>query len=110
VENAEWFYAGASSIVFTNCECPTLRFSTDWYKRTFVPEVYRHSIGVLDTAGNLVMHVGTYGNADSDGITAAHSNKVSTTDDYMVFDDCGERLTVLRLGYHAEETVPIAGR
>ncbi len=119
VEGAEWLYAGASPIVFTGCECPTMRFSTDWYRRTFVPEAYRHSIGVLDTAGNLVMHVGRYGNLDSadgpksmipaggDGVAIAHNNKVSATDDYLVFDDCGERLTVLKLNYHAEETVPI---
>jgi hypothetical protein len=29
---------------------------------------------------------------------------ISGTDNYLVFDDWGERLVVLKLGYHAEET------
>ena len=31
------------------------------------------------------------------------------TDNYLCFDDWGERLVVLRLNYHAEETVGIGG-
>ncbi|MBA4387330.1 MAG: hypothetical protein C0404_05070, partial [Verrucomicrobia bacterium] len=65
IEGAEWLYAGASPIVVASCSCPTMRIHTDWYKRTFVPEQYRHSIGVVDTAGNLVLHIGQYGNFDS---------------------------------------------
>ncbi len=121
VEGAEWLYAGASPIVrLQPCTCPTMRAYTDWYKRSFVPEAYRHSIGVLDTNGNLVMHIGRYGNLDSgsgaksaipiggDNIAIAFNSFVSATDDYLVFDDHGERLTVLKLDYHAEETAPIA--
>jgi hypothetical protein len=120
VEGAEWLYAGASPIVrLQPCTCPTMRAYADWYKRSFVPEAYRHSIGVLDTNGNLVMHIGRYGNLDSgsgaksavpiggDNIAIAFNSFVSATDNYLVFDDHGERLTVLRLGYHVEETAPI---
>jgi hypothetical protein len=32
------------------------------------------------------------------------------TDNYLVFDDYGERLVVLRLDYHAEETAQVAAR
>jgi hypothetical protein len=35
------------------------------------------------------------------------SRFVSATDNYLVFDDWGERLVVLKLAYHAEETVGI---
>ena len=96
-----------------------MRFYTDWYKRTFVPEAYRHSIGVVDTAGNLVLHIGRYGNFDSgngpqsripvggDGIAITFNRFVSSTDNYLVFDDHGERLTVLKLNYQAEEIVGI---
>ncbi|MBA4389092.1 MAG: hypothetical protein C0404_14010, partial [Verrucomicrobia bacterium] len=118
-EGAEWLYAGASPIVPGGCSCPTQRLHLDWYKRTYVPEAYRHSIGVLDTAGNLILHVGRYGNWDSwsgpnskipvggDGIGIYIARFISGTDNYLVFDDKGERLVVLKLNYHAEETVEI---
>ncbi|MBA4387618.1 MAG: hypothetical protein C0404_06525, partial [Verrucomicrobia bacterium] len=60
VEGAEWIYAGASPIVASSCSCPKQNFYLDWYKRSFVPEQYRHSIGIVDTAGNLILHVGRY--------------------------------------------------
>jgi hypothetical protein len=119
VEGAEWLYAGASPIVSTGCTCPTLRAHTDWYQRTFVSEAYRHSIGVVDTNGNLIMHIGRYGNYDSwhgpqskipvggDGIGLLVPRMMSGTDNYLCFQDWGERLVVLKLNYHAEEIVPI---
>jgi hypothetical protein len=122
VEGSEWLYAGASPVVEGGCTCPTLRFHTDWYKRTFVPEAYRHSIGILDTNGNLIMHLGRYGNFDSglgadskipvggDNIAMLMPRFVSGTDDYLVFYDWGERVAVLKLNYHAEELVPITAR
>ncbi len=122
VEGAEWFYAGASPIVNHSCSCPTMRHHTDWYKRSFVPEAYRHSIGVLDANGNLIMHLGRYGNFDSgsgpksripvggDNIAVTFVRFVSGTDNYLVFEDHSERLVVLKLNYHAEETVGIAAK
>jgi len=123
VEGAEWFYAGSSPIVPPmHCSCPTLRGYLDWYKRSFVPESYRHSIGVLDTNGNLILHIGRYGNLDSadgprsmipiggDQIGICANRFISATDNYMVFDDNGERVTVLKLNYHAEETASIGDK
>jgi hypothetical protein len=87
-----------------------------------VPEGYRHSIGVVDTAGNLILHVGQYGNFDSGegakslvpvvgyGIGMFLPRFISGTDNYLVFDDWGERLPVLKLNYHAEETAAIGVR
>ncbi|MBA4389165.1 MAG: hypothetical protein C0404_14425, partial [Verrucomicrobia bacterium] len=122
VEGTEWLYAGASPIVYHSCSCPTMRHHTDWYKRTFVPEAYRHSIGVLDSNGNLVLHIGRYGNLDSasgsqgkipvggDGVAITFCRFVSGTDNYLVFEDHGERLVVLKLNYHAEQTVGISAQ
>jgi hypothetical protein len=117
IEGAEWTYAGASPIVPADpCSCPTQRLHLDWYKRVYVPESYRHSIGILDTAGNLIMHLGTYGNYDSgfgaksripvgaDNIAFYVPRHVSGTDNYLVVADYGERLVVLKLNYHAVET------
>ncbi|MFC1672210.1 hypothetical protein ACFL01_03645, partial [Planctomycetota bacterium] len=119
VTGAEWFYAGASPIVPGGCTCPTMRAHLDWYKRTFVSESYRHSIGVLDSNGNLIMHIGTYGNYDSwhgpkskikvggDEIGLFIPRMISGTDNYLCFQDWGERLAVLKLNYHTVETTPI---
>lgn len=122
-QGAEWFYAGASPIVpLGNCCCPTMRAGLDWYKRSWVPEQYRHSIGVVDTSGNLILHVGRYGNLDSgdgpksqipvggDNIAMSCVRFVQLTDNYAVFDDNGERVAVLKLNYHAEETTGLGGK
>jgi hypothetical protein len=116
VQGTEWLYAGASPIIAGGCSCQTMRHHTDWYKRSFVPEAYRHSVAVLDTAGNLVMHIGRYGNFDDAGrmkpgtpdIPMTAVRFVSATDNYLAFADYGERRVILRLEYHAEETVGIA--
>ncbi len=114
-----WMYAGATGIVAEHCDCPQMRASLDWYKRSFVPEVYRHSIGILDTNGNVITHVGRYGNFDSDGrpgsrvppggdgVALIRGVYVSTTDNYFVIEDWNQRLIVVRLHNHAEEAVPI---
>jgi hypothetical protein len=119
VEGAEWIYAGASPIVAEHCDCPQMRAWLDWYKRSFVPEAYRHSVGVLDCAGNLILHVGQYGNFDSgnaggkrirvegDGVATTMARYVSGTDDYLCISDWGQALIVAKLDYHAEETAPV---
>ncbi|MBA4387744.1 MAG: hypothetical protein C0404_07170 [Verrucomicrobia bacterium] len=118
-DGAEWLYAGASPIMPGGCSCPTQRLHTDWYKRSFVPEKYRHSIGVVDTAGNLILHIGQYGNIDSgygpaskvpvggDGIAFSDARMLSGTDNYLCFSDRGERIVVLKLNYHAEASVSV---
>ncbi|MBA4388967.1 MAG: hypothetical protein C0404_13380 [Verrucomicrobia bacterium] len=119
IEGTEWLYAGASPILHAGCTCPSSRFYLDWYKRSFVPESYRHSIGILDTNGNLIMHVGRYGNFDSapggkdgakpggDDIGITSARYLGGTDNYLCFEDWGERIVVLKLNYHAEETAGI---
>jgi hypothetical protein len=122
IEGAEWIYAGMSPLmIISGCSCPSSRPHLDWNGRSFVPETYRHSIGVLDPNGNLITHIGTYGNFDSgngkksripvggDNIALNLVRFVSGTDNYLVMDDWGERLTVLRLDYHEEAVAPITG-
>lgn len=121
-EGSEWIYAGAAPIVAEHCDCPQMRASLDWYKRSFVPEAYRHSIGVLDGNGNLITHIGQYGNFDSgnaagmkikvdgDGIATTLVRYVSATDDYLCISDWAQRIIVAKLNYHAEETAAITVR
>jgi len=120
VEGAKWLYAGASPIKESGCNCPQMRACLDWYKRSFVPEAYRHSIGVLDTNGNLILHIGRYGNLDSgdgaksripvggDNIAMSFCENVAVTDNYLCYDDFCERVAVLKLNYYAVETAGIA--
>jgi hypothetical protein len=118
VEGAEWIYAGASPIVAEHCDCPQMRVWLDWYKRSFVPEAYRHSVGILDTSGNLILHIGQYGNFDSgngpgslvpvtgaDGLATTLIRYVSGTDNYLCVSDWGQRIILMKLNYHAEDTV-----
>ena len=121
-EGAEWMYAGVSPVRFRGCNCPSPRFCTDWYKRTLAPEAYRCSIGVLDANGNLIMHIGQYGNLDSgdgpkskipvggDGIGVFHPRAVAATDNYLAFSNWEEWVTVMKIAYHAEETAGILGK
>jgi sugar lactone lactonase YvrE len=107
-EGAEWLYAGSSPIVADHCDCPQMRVWLDWFKRSFVPEAYRHSLGILDTNGNLIMHVGEYGNFDSGNtLDTTMFRFVSGTDNYMAIADWGHRIIVARLNYHAEETIGV---
>jgi hypothetical protein len=120
MEGVDWMYAGASPIVVSQpCSCFQLRAHLDWYKRSYVPEVYRHSVGILDSNGNVIMHLGRYGNFDSvpggkDGakpggtdIGMTSVRYISGTDNYLAFEDWGEKMVVLRLEYHAQETAPV---
>jgi hypothetical protein len=119
VDGAKWLYGGVSPVQYSGCTCPTSRFCVDWYKRIFLPEGYRHSIGVVDSNSNLILHIGSYGNFDSwqgpksrikvggDGLGIFVPRFVSATDNYIVFFDWAERLAVLKMAYHAEETVKI---
>ena len=117
VQGAEWMYSGVTPVSAAGCTCPSSRPHLDWFKRSYLPEAYRHSIGIVDTGGNLIMHVGTYGNHDDalamrknpDDIRMTLPRFISGTDNYVCFDDWGERLVVLRIGYHAEETAGIEG-
>lgn len=110
VEGVEWIYAGYTPGSPTGCTCPASRAHLDWFKRSYIPEAYRYSIGILDTAGNLIMHLGRYGNLDdvlkmkpgSQDIPLTLPRFISGTDNYLAFDDWGERLVVLKLTYHAE--------
>jgi hypothetical protein len=92
-----------------------MRIHTDWYKRTFVPEAYRHSIGILDANGNLIMHLGKYGvygeGNDREGskndIRMSMVRFVSGTDRYICFEDWHAQVIVLKVAYHAVETTSI---
>jgi len=49
------------------CVCLFSRLDADPYGRVFAPDCFRFRVNVLDSAGNLIVKVGKYGNADDAG-------------------------------------------
>ena len=68
LEDSEWTYPGVGRVQWgMDCQCWNSRFDLDLFARSFAPEWDRFRIAVLDTNGNLITRIGTYGNVD-DGV------------------------------------------
>ncbi|MHC4916515.1 MAG: hypothetical protein ACYTGB_13595, partial [Planctomycetota bacterium] len=138
VEGAEWFFGGVGwhgKNHGLGCGCRNTRFALDYFGRTFAPEMDRYSVAVLDTAGNLILRIGTYGNVDDgkplvaeggppttraiggDEVALMHAAYTAVHSDRRLFlADIGNyRLLSVKLDYGATEKValkdvPDAGR
>jgi hypothetical protein len=129
-EGAEWFYGG---IGFTGkdgghamggCHCWNYRFTHDYLARSFAPETQHYTVAVLDSAGNLVMRIGQYGNVDDglplvkparpaqprqrelggDEVALFYPVYLATHTDHRLFvaDAGNQRILSVKLGYYAE--------
>ena len=134
VTGAEWMYGGVgmdTKCLFSasrDCHCQgTSRFDLDYFARSFLPEVDRCSVIVLDANGNPILRVGRYGNVDDgvplipqSAIRNPHSvggdevalfwpNHVATHTDRRLFiaDPGNARILSVRLGYHTTEKVAL---
>jgi len=120
VDGAEWMYGGVgyfgknASYVGGHCACWNCRFSLDYFARSFVPEVRRFHVAVLDSNGNLITRIGRYGNADdgtpgTEDIPLMHGAYVATQTDRRLFiaDPGNARIVSARLDYHATERVAL---
>ncbi|MDD4890222.1 MAG: SMP-30/gluconolactonase/LRE family protein [Phycisphaerae bacterium] len=133
VEGADWFYGGVGYAGFNNphagggCACWYSRFAVDYFSRSFVPEMDQYRVAVLDSAGNLVLRVGKYGNVDDgvplvkdggpadprpiggDEVGLFHAGFVGTHTDHRLFiADLGNaRLLSVKLDYYATEKTPL---
>ncbi|MFO7900403.1 MAG: hypothetical protein R6V58_15255 [Planctomycetota bacterium] len=132
VEGAHWFYGGGgwgghNSPGTSLCSCHNSRFTLDDFARSFTPEVARYNVGVVDSAGNLILRVGQYGNVDDgmplvkkggppnprsiggDEVALFHPAYVAThTDRRLFIADAGNaRIVSVKLGYHATESVAL---
>ncbi len=133
-QEADWFYGGVGYCGKNRgigCACWNTRFTLDHLGRSFVPEMDRYSVAVLDTNGNLIMRVGTYGNADDgkplfqnkqrhegkprsiggDEVALFHAPYLATHTDRRLFiaDPGNGRVVGVKLSYHVEETIPVKG-
>ncbi|MFH1022624.1 MAG: hypothetical protein V1809_04490 [Planctomycetota bacterium] len=101
---------------YMSCCCFTPRFDLDGFDRVFVPDVARFSVKVLDSAGNQLARIGSYGNADSAGpgskipkpeIAFAWPAYVAVTDEAVyVSDMLNRRVLRARLVYAATAECP----
>jgi len=133
VDGVEWLYGAAGWFGFNTaragggCDCWHSRFCLDYFARSFVPEVERYTVAVLDTNGNLILRVGRYGNVDDgvpliphsairnphsvggDEVALFHAAYVGThTDRRLFIHDAGNgRIVSVKLGYHATEKVEL---
>jgi len=91
-------------------------------------EIDRYGVAVLDSAGNVVTRIGTYGNADDgrplvadggppgsrsiggDEVALFHAPYLATDTDRRLFiaDPGNGRILSVQLGYHAEETIALS--
>jgi hypothetical protein len=127
-EGAEWMYGGVGyGGQGGSCTCWHARFQLDYFARSFVPEVRRFKVAVLDSAGNLVLRLGRYGNVDDgkpldpaggpekprplggDEVSLAHAAYVGVhTDRRLFIHDAGNgRVLSVKLDYHATEKVAL---
>jgi hypothetical protein len=133
VEGAEWFYGGVgyhgrhSKTDGYGCDCSNSRFALDYFARSFAPEVEHCSVAVLDSGGNLIMRVGTYGNVDDgrplkpaggppkprsvggDEVALFYAPYVAVHTDKRLFiaDPGNHRLLSVKLDYHATGRVAL---
>jgi sugar lactone lactonase YvrE len=125
VEGARWFFGGVGYASFNanwapSCACWHARFTLDYFGRSFAPEPLRFSVAVVDKAGNLILHIGRYGNEDSAGqgsrspvggdeVGLMHPAFVAVhTDNRLFIQDYGNaRIVSVKLDYHATERVAV---
>ncbi|MEX0702353.1 MAG: hypothetical protein WD069_09685 [Planctomycetales bacterium] len=126
VQGVDWMYGGVgfcgknSTYAMGGCSCWNTRFCMDYFGRSFAPEIDRYQVAVLDSAGNLILRVGRYGNVDSAGpdsrvplggdeVGLFHAPYVAAhTDKRLFIADIGnQRIASVRLDYHATRESPL---
>lgn len=131
-EGADWMYGGVGFAGFSvgyapACACWNARFTLDYLKRSFAPEITHYSVAVLDSNGNLILRIGKYGNIDDgqpiineggpklvnsiggDEVALMHAAYLATETDKRLFiaDAGNSRILSVRLRYYAQKIIPI---
>ncbi|MCK6474873.1 MAG: hypothetical protein L6R28_24405 [Planctomycetes bacterium] len=130
VENAEWFYGNVGFSTPGMCICWNTRFDLDYFNRSFAPEPMINAVTVLDASGNVILRTGKYGNVEDgkplvaeggpaaphaiggDEVALFYACYVAADTDHRLFiADAGNgRILSVKLGYHAEKSVPLKGK
>lgn len=122
---AQWRYAGCGIVPASGdgvmpdpgCVCHNSHLAVDPYGRVYVPDVFRFSVELLDTAGNQIARIGRYGNADSAGtgskvpapeIAFAWPAHVSVAaGKVFVADGSNSRISVIAFDHATEAACPL---
>jgi hypothetical protein len=105
-----WSFGGYFPFNHTKCVCLNARFDLDFFARSFVPESFRNSVSVLDTNGNFILRLGSYGNPDDRGeaVRIAHCRYVAVNDRRLYLNDVGnKRVLSIDLKYEREAEVRV---
>jgi len=112
VKGALWTYVGMSPLTIATCLCPQSRIVADGFGRIFVPQLHRQAVLALGPNGNQIAHIGKYGRADvemkDEDIRFACPAFMAASDTALyVADKNLGRVVKVKLGYHAEEELPL---
>jgi len=111
-QGALWAYGGLNEHV-SGCTCNHTRRDMDGWARTWIPALHLYSVVVLDSNGNRIARIGRYGNVDDADekcgrIHMAWPRGVAVSDSGLYVMDYGNlRIFRCKLGYHAEEELPL---
>ncbi len=131
-EGARWIRGGVGfdgkRVGSRGCHCPSQsRPGFDYFARSFLPEIDRYSVLVVDKNNNEIVRIGRYGNIDEgkpliedggppdprsiggDELALMHHQFLAVESDRRLFiGDLGNAcIRSVKLLYHAEETVPL---
>ncbi len=132
ISGHQWLYGGVGFGGFNStkggggCACWHARFALDAFGRSFAPEVDHFTVAVLDSAGNLILRIGQYGNLDDglplvpdkrinhrsiggDETALFHAAYLAThTDNRLFISDAGNaRIQSVKLDYHLTKRIPV---
>ena len=123
VQNGEghlWSHAGVGYVNSMACgyECAGAQICVDKDDRIWIPEHIVYNVKAVDSAGNLIARIGSYGNADCDGdpngknpkpaIPIAWPQAVARHEDYLLITDrISARIIRCRLEYRNRKEIKL---
>jgi hypothetical protein len=109
-EGMQWCFGGYYSFGRAECICHNARFDLDFFARSYIPESFRQSVSILDTNGNFILRLGSYGNADDRGpeVRVGHCRFVAVGHNRLYLNDVpNRRILSLDLRYEREATAAL---
>jgi hypothetical protein len=104
-DGMHWSFGGYYSFGRAECICHNARFDLDFFARVYIPEAFRQSVAILDTSGNFILRLGSYGNADDRGpdVRLAHCRFVAVGHNRLFLNDIpNRRIVSVDLRYEKE--------
>lgn len=112
-----WVHEKVSPVTGVHCGCNTGYMTVDLADRIFVMDTARFQVKVLDTSGNIITYIGTYGNRDCGGPKSRYprpeipfrspTGVAVVGDEVYVSDDLNKRIVRSVLEYMASSQVEI---